>query len=200
VTLPIGTPDRAADEERPRPGRRPSAALLAATLAVLLGVTGLVLGARQDRPGQPAGAPGAPAPAAPADAVSVGDITVSGIYLRQPASPDVAAAYLSMRNAGSSDDALVSVYSGAARTTSLHGGSESVDPASMTDSGPITVPAGGTVTLSPGKGHIMLEGPTGPLRPGDRISMLLTFRSAGQLLVEAPVIAIGAPAPGGATS
>ncbi len=66
--------------------------------------------------------------------------------------------------------------------------------------GPITVPAGGTVTISPGKGHIMLEGLTGTLTTGDKVSMLLTFRSAGQLLVEAPVIAIGAPAPGGSTS
>jgi copper(I)-binding protein len=129
--------------------------------------------------------------------VSVGDITVSGIYLRQPASPDVAAAYLSMRNAGRTDDALVSVYSGAATTTTLHAGA---DDGAMTASGPITVRAGATVALSPGQGHIMLEGLTGPLRAGDKISLLLTFRSAGQLLVEAPMIAIGAPAPGGASS
>ncbi|HEX6755315.1 MAG TPA: copper chaperone PCu(A)C, partial [Mycobacteriales bacterium] len=157
MTVPTESPARVADE-RPRPGWRPSAVLVAGALVALLGVAGLVAGARQDRtaPGNQPAAPAAPAgPSAPADAVSVGDITVSGIYLRQPASPGAAAAYLSMRNAGRTDDALVSVYSGAARTATLHAGA-------MTGAGPIALPAGGTVTLSPGNGHIMLGGTTGP--------------------------------------
>jgi copper(I)-binding protein len=46
----------------------------------------------------------------------------------------------------------------------------------------------------------MLDGLTGPLAAGDTVSLLLRFRQAGQVLVDVPVIAIGAPAPGGATS
>lgn len=198
MTSPTGTPPGAQDEDRPRPGRRLPLGLVAGALAVLLGVAGLVTGARQQGPGGTAAAP--TSPAAPADGVSVGAVTVSGAYIREPASPDVAAAYLRIRNAGPAAEELVSVYSGAASETTLHGRPGVVAPGAHEESGPVPVPAGGAVTLSPGKGHIMLEGLTGPLRPGDRVSLLLRFRIAGQLLVEAPVIAIGAPAPGGATS
>ena len=74
-----------------------------------------------------------------------------------------------------------------------------VEPGAHAESGPVPVPANATVTLAPGRGHIMLEGLTGTLRPGDKVSLLLRFAKAGQVLLEAPVIAIGAPAPGGAT-
>jgi copper(I)-binding protein len=210
VTATTATPDRAEDEDRPRPARRPHLGLVAAVLAVLLGVVGLVVGASQEAPaGSPAGsaaegsigssAARSTRAGAPADAVTVGDMTVSGGYVRQPASPDVAAAYLTMRNAGADADELLSVYSGGATGTTLHGQPGAVRPGAHEDSGPIAVPPKVAVTLSPGRGHIMLEGLTGPLRPGDRVSLLLRFRIAGQLLVEAPVIAIGAPAPGGAS-
>ncbi|HZB48571.1 MAG TPA: copper chaperone PCu(A)C, partial [Mycobacteriales bacterium] len=131
---------------------------------------------------------------------AVGDLTVSNVYIRQPASPDVAAAYLTVRNAGDDADSLESAYSGAARTTTLHGQPGVVEPGAHESSGPIPVPADATVTLAPGRGHIMLEGLTGALRPGDEVSVLLRFARAGQVLVEAPVIAIGAPAPGGGSS
>jgi copper(I)-binding protein len=202
VTLPTTpTPIRAGDEQRPRRGRRPAAGLVAAALAVALGVGGLVVGARE----QSGGAGGSAPAAAPADPAAVGgtvigDLTVTGVYIRQPASPDVAAAYLSIRNAGAEADSLESAYSGAAEQTSLHGQPGVVEPGAHADSGPVPIPARGSVTLSPGKGHIMLEGLTGTLRPGDKVSLLLRFARAGQVLLEAPVIAIGAPAPGGATS
>ncbi|MFL6127741.1 MAG: copper chaperone PCu(A)C [Mycobacteriales bacterium] len=192
------TPIRAGDLDRPRRVRRPAAGFVAAAVAVALGVGGLVAGAR----GQVDGSPPAAAPADPAAAggTAVGDVTVTGVYIRQPAAPDVAAAYLSIRNAGSEPDALESAYCGAARKTLLHGQPGVVEPGAHTDSGPVPVPANGSVTLAPGRGHIMLEGLTGTLRPGDEVSLLLRFARAGQVLVEAPVIAIGAPAPGGATS
>jgi copper(I)-binding protein len=200
VSLPTTpTPIRAEDDHRPRRGRRPSAGVVAAAVAVALGVGGLVAGAR-DQAGGPAPAASAPGDPAAVAGTTVGDLTVTGVYIRQPASPDVAAAYLSVRNAGADPDSLQSAYSGAARETSLHGRPGVVEPGAHADSGPVPVPANGTVTLAPGRGHIMLEGLTGTLRPGDKVSLLLRFAAAGQVLVEAPVVAIGAPAPGGATS
>lgn len=175
--------------------RRVPAGFVAAVVAVLLGVGGLVAGARE----QGTGSVG-PVAAAPLDAVTVGDLTVSGIYIRQPASPDVAAAYLTVRNNGRTADSLRSAYSGAARQTLVHGEAGAMRAGEEADTPPVEVPADGVVTLSPGKGHIMLDGLTGALRAGDRVSLLLRFAGAGQVLVEAPVIAIGAPAPGGATS
>ena len=62
------------------------------------------------------------------------------------------------------------------------------------------VPANSVVSLTPAKGHIMLDKLTGTLKAGDTVSLLLRFDKAGQVLVDVPVIAITAPAPGGATS
>jgi copper(I)-binding protein len=195
-TTPTST--RTGDDHRRR-GRRPPAGIVAAAVAVALGVGGLVAGAREQTGGSTpaASAPGDPAAVAGS---TVGDLTITGVYIRQPASPDVAAAYLSIRNAGADEDSLRSAYSGAARETTLHGQPGVVEPGAHADSGPVPIPANGSVTLAPGRGHIMLEGLTGPLRPGDEVSLLLRFAGAGQVLVEAPVIAIGAAAPGGAPS
>ena len=198
MTLPpTPTPIRPGDDDRPRRGRRPAAGFVAAAVAVALGVGGLVAGARERAGGS---APAAPADPAAVAGSTVGDITVTGVYIRQPASPDVASAYLSIRNAAAEADSLESAYSGAARKTTLHGQPGVVEPGAHTASGPVPVPANGTVTLAPGRGYIMLDGLTGTLRPGDEVSLLLRFARAGQVLVEAPVVAIGAPAPGGATS
>ena len=65
---------------------------------------------------------------------------------------------------------------------------------------PLAVPAKQVAGLTPAKGHIMLDKLTGTLKAGDTVSLLLRFDKAGQVLVDVPVIAITAPAPGGATS
>ena len=176
--------------------RRVPAGLVAAALAVLLGVSGLVAGARQD------GGPTAdPDPAAPAAAgIAVGDITVTGAYIRQPASPDVAAAYLTVRNDGSVGDALVSAYCGAARTTTVHGDAAAMEPGQTAPQTPVVLPGNSVVSLKPAKGHIMLDGLTGRLAAGDTVSLLLRFSKAGQVLVDVPVIAPDGPPPAGATS
>lgn len=171
------------------------AGFVAAALAVLLGVGGLVAGAR-DRAAEPDAGTAAPVAAG----VTVGDVSVLDAYIRQPASPDVAAAYLTVRNNGTEADRLSSAYCGAARTTTVHGGQEAMDPGETAPQTPVDVPANSVVSLTPGSGHVMLDGLTGTLRAGDTVSLLLRFDQAGQVLVEVPVIAIGAEAPGGATS
>lgn len=186
-------PTPAPADDRPRRRSRVPAGYLAAVLAVLLGVTGLVAGARQRDGTDPGGTT-----AAAGGGTSVGAITVTYAYIRQPASPDVAAAYLTVRNDGSDADQLSTAYCGAATTTTVHGGSAAMGAGGTAPATPVPVPAGSAVMLSPGKGHIMLDGLTGTLRAGDTVSLLLRFDKAGQVLVEVPVIAIGAPAPGGA--
>jgi copper(I)-binding protein len=137
---------------------------------------------------------------------TAGDIIVRGGYLREPASPTVAAAYLSITNTGEQPDTLLSVYCGAARSTTLHdvpGAAPATSKASgggsggHVPSGPVTIAPGATLTLSPGHGHLMLTELAGPLRPGDNVSLLLSFQRSGQVLVELPVLAIGALAPDG---
>ena len=186
---------------RPRRGPGVPTGFIAAAVAVILGVAGLIVGAR-DNAGQSAAGAAAPspAPAPPANGTTVGNLTVYDAYIRQPASPDVAAAYLTVRNDGSAADQLSSAYCGAAGTTSVHADSAAMQPGDEAKSTPLRVPADATVSLTPAKGHIMLDNLTGTLKAGDTVSLLLRFDEAGQVLLDVPVISITAPAPGGATS
>ena len=59
------------------------------------------------------------------------------------------------------------------------------------------------IEVAEGAGGVMLKNQpvkAGTLKAGDTVSLLLRFDKAGQVLVDVPVIAITAPAPGGATS
>ncbi|HEY6749240.1 MAG TPA: copper chaperone PCu(A)C [Mycobacteriales bacterium] len=190
-------PDPAPADTRPRRDSRVPAGFLAALLAVVLGVGGLVVGAR-DQAGS--GTTAGPAAAAPVTGTTVGDLTVYDAYIRQPASPDVAAAYLSVRNDGDTPDRLSSAYCGAATTTTVHADSAAMQAGQEAPATPLAVPAKQVAALTPAKGHIMLDKLTGTLRAGDTVSLLLRFDKAGSVLVDVPVIGITAPAPGGATS
>jgi copper(I)-binding protein len=61
--------------------------------------------------------------------------------------------------------------------------------------GGLRIPAFGSVTLSPGKAHVMIEHLLGPLRAGQTVNLELQFANAGPVDVQARVIAINAPAP-----
>jgi len=200
VSSSTTNPSPAPTGNRPRRGPGVPAGFVAAAVAVVLGVAGLIVGARDDAGQSTPGAAASTAPAPPVDATTVGDLTVYGAYIRQPASPDVAAAYLTVRNDGKAADRLSSAYCGAAGRTSVHADSAAMQPGDEAASTPLPVPANATVSLTPAKGHIMLENLTGTLRAGDTVSLLLRFDKAGQVLLDVPVISITAPAPGGATS
>lgn len=152
----------------------------AAGFVAIVGLAGLIRGAI---PQQQAAAPATPAGP---------PIVVSGAWVREPASPDVAAGYFTVYNTSASPDTLVAVNTGAGRTAVLHAETNG----SMTvDKDGLLIPPHSSVSLSPGKGHVMIEGLFGPLKPGQSVNMELQFLHAGPLVVLAPVIAIGAPAP-----
>jgi copper(I)-binding protein len=157
-------------------------ALVVGAVIAAVGVLGLVRGAV---PSAPAGAPATAATASP-------PIVVAGAYVREPASPDVAAAYFTVYNTTDQPDTLISVSTGAGEQATLHldkGGSMT------TASGGITVPAHGSVTLKAGTGHVMIEKLFGPLRAGQTVNIELTFAINGTVLVTAPVIGVLAPTP-----
>lgn len=128
------------------------------------------------------------------DGSTAGTITVYDAYVREPATDDEAAAYFSIRNEGTASDTLLEVDSGAAATVGVH---DLPGTDGHQASAPLRIEAGQTVSLRPGEGHVMLEGPVSPIRPGQRITLLLRFADAGPLLVSAPVIPIGAEPPAG---
>jgi copper(I)-binding protein len=119
-----------------------------------------------------------------------GAITVTGAFVAEPANPSVVAVYLTFTNNTGTDDRLVKVQSGAALSATIHAGeSMAVAPQGL------TLPAHKKVGLSVGDGHIMLTNVIGAIRPGQTVDLELFFEKASELVVVAPVIAIGAPTP-----
>lgn len=116
--------------------------------------------------------------------------TVTGAYVREPASPDVAAAYFSVRNTGGAEDALTSVATSTAGTASLH----TEDGSRMAALVAPRIPAGGSLAFEPGANHVMITNP-GPLKAGDTVRLTLTFANSPALVIDAPVIGIGQEAP-----
>jgi copper(I)-binding protein len=99
----------------------------------------------------------------------VGHLQIVHPYLPDPASPSVAAVYLTVRNTGSTPDRLVSVTSPLAPVAML-----------MTEDD--TAGTGGsTGTMAP------LDGPAG-VKVGQDVRVTLHFARAGSVTVEVPVV------------
>jgi periplasmic copper chaperone A len=155
-----------------------------AGVVAVIGLAGLVRGA----------VPQAAAGGGSSSAPSAAPIVVTNAYVREPASPDVAAAYFTISNTTGTDDALIGVDTGAGKEAVLHDGSMAEMPSGL------PLPSHSSVTLSPGNGHVMIEQLLGPLKPGQTVNLQLTFAHNMPLIVEAPVIGINDPAPGTSAS
>lgn len=122
-----------------------------------------------------------------------GTITVTGAYVRAPAPPtDAAAAYFTVYNTTAHDDRLTQVVSGAGATSTLHVETGGTMTAAANG---LIIPAHGSVVLSTGTGHVMIEHLFDKLTAGQIVNLELDFQTAGPIDVVAPVIALGAPAP-----
>jgi copper(I)-binding protein len=160
---------------------RPSVSVFAAGVVAVLGMAGLIRGAVPQVTGSGVGG------------AATDPIVVSGAYVREPASPDVAAAYFTVYNTTGTDDTLTGVASGAGADAMIM--SEDSSGGMHLSAAGLRIPAHSSVTLSPGKGHVMIEHLFGTLRPGQYVNLQLTFANAGPVNLSAPVIAIRAPAP-----
>jgi copper(I)-binding protein len=104
-----------------------------------------------------------------------------------------AGAYLTIRNLSGTPDVLTAVSSRAASRVILtrHAGSGPAGPPRSVLSG-LPIPAHGTVALSPSGDDVVLIG--GPrLLAGQQVPLTLTFRHAGQIMIEATVTIPGSP-------
>lgn len=119
--------------------------------------------------------------AAPSSAAS---ITVSGAFSR-PAN-DMGAVFLTIVNAGSSDDALDAARSDVADATEVHQTYQVAGGDAMRHIPSLAIPAGATVVLKSGGYHIMLIGLKNELRVGDHFTIGLHFAHAGW--VDVPVV------------
>lgn len=127
--------------------------------------------------------------AAVAQSPAAGSLSADGAWARvSPMMERAGAAYLVIRNSGTTDDALVSVSSPAAAVVELH---ETKDDGTgqmmMSPVESIPVPAGGMAELKPGSFHIMLIDLVAPLEAGAIVPLTLTFQGGATLEVMAPV-------------
>ena len=97
------------------------------------------------------------------------------------------AVYMNLRNPGPETEALVGVSSDAAETVELHETIREGDVMRMRPVPKLEVPAGGVLEMKPGGLHIMLINLKRDLRPGDRVSVMLTFERGAPVTLEVPV-------------
>ncbi|UQX87656.1 copper chaperone PCu(A)C [Jatrophihabitans telluris] len=164
---------------------RPPWTFFVAALAILLGMAGLVRGSIPQSSASTGGAAPTTASASP--------IVVGGAYVREPANDVNAAAYFTVYNTTGTPDRLMSITSGAGAVASLHDYSASGGMIGLANG--LEIPAHGSVVLTPGKVHVMIEKLYGPIKVGQTVNLQLSFADAGDVLVTAPVIALTAPAP-----
>ncbi|MFN8622086.1 MAG: copper chaperone PCu(A)C [Chloroflexota bacterium] len=167
----------------------------AATLAALSLLAGASVATAQSPSAAPMAPMGSMTPAA--------TITVDGAWARvSPMMSMAGAAYLTIHNSGTTDDALIGATSPIAGSVETH---ETKDDGTgqmaMSPVDSIPVPAGGSVELKPGGYHIMLIDLTQPLDPGVVVPLTLTFQSGAVVEVQAVVgegpASSGAPMPMG---
>jgi copper(I)-binding protein len=119
----------------------------------------------------------------------VGDLTITGAYIPDPATPSIAAAYFTVTNSGPADR-LLSITTPAFASASVHhyrtvsGGAEEMVPLTRS-----VVPAHGQLVLAPGHDHVMLMQPRRPVVKGMTEVLVLTFVHAGRVRLTVPVVA-----------
>ncbi len=121
---------------------------------------------------------------------AVGPLTISDGYVPLPASPDVAAAYLTITNNGDTPDKLTKVTSDVTSMVMPMDEKDNNGVGSMTDLADVTIPAHTSMRFTPNHAHLMLEKPR-PLKAGDHVPMTLTFTHAGTVELDLPVVALG---------
>jgi periplasmic copper chaperone A len=171
--------------------RLPWPAVVGGTLIAVLGAAGLV---RAAVPQSPAGG------GSSIGASTAGPIAITGAYVQAPVPPSTtAAAYFTVYNTTAKADRLLSVVTGAGPTAVLHAETASGAMAAVGADG-VVIPAHGTLKLSVGKGHVMIEHVYGTLKAGQSVNISASFQNAGTVNVVAPVVGLGQSPPGGAAA
>lgn len=128
-----------------------------------------------------------------AHSFKLGELTIGHPYARATAPGQPAGgAYLSVSNAGTTGDKLVSASADVAKSVELHEMKMEGDVMRMREVSAVEVPAGKAVELKPGGLHIMLMGLKAPLKQGDKFPLKLKFEKAGEVTVTVNVEGPGA--------
>jgi periplasmic copper chaperone A len=98
-------------------------------------------------------------------------------------------AFMVIENHGSAADRLTGAATPVAGKAQVHEMSMTGNVMRMRAAGPVTVPAGGRVTLDPDGLHLMMMGMKQRLKAGDTFPITLQFEKAGEITVTATVAA-----------
>lgn len=163
---------------RSRPLRHALLAVVAGALA-LTGCAGATTTTESDTASQSS-------PASAADSAAL-KLTVTDPWAKA-ADSGMTAVFGTLTNESDTDIQIVSAATSASPMAELH---EVVADATgqmvmQPKQGGFTVPAGGSLTLAPGKDHIMVMQLTTPIKPGDEIEVTLTSADGGSVKFAAP--------------
>lgn len=126
------------------------------------------------------------AAAAPAGAVASAPQVREAWVAETPPGARHAAAYLVLTG-GARADELLAVASPVAEVAELHTVRDEGGVSRMVPEPSLALPANAEVRLAPGGRHLMLVNVKRALRPGERVPLLLRFRHAGAVTVQAEV-------------
>ena len=136
---------------------------------------------------------------APAQEFKAGDIVIEKPWARAtPKGAEVGGAYMTIRNKGETPDRLTGGSADFA-TVEVHQMTSENGVSKMRElKDGLSIPAHGSIGLSPGGYHLMFTHLTHPLTKGDSVKAMLNFEHAGPVEVEFSVMGIGAAGTGGA--
>ena len=115
-------------------------------------------------------------------------ITIADAYVRQaPPNAKATGAFMTLKNAGDKDVAVVKASSTAAKITELHNHINDNGVMRMRQVKDIVVPAKGETQLKPGSYHVMLIDMKTPLKADDHVVITLGFADGSSKEVHAMV-------------
>ena len=104
-----------------------------------------------------------------------------------PMQAGTGAAYMTIENKGSEDDALISAASDVAEAVELHDMTMEDNVMKMFHIESIEIPAGGSAELKPGGKHVMFIGLYDQLEVGQVITVILEFEKSGTRTIEVEI-------------
>lgn len=126
--------------------------------------------------------------------VTLGDLEITRGYIRaMPPRAPAGGGFITVTNKGKTDDTLIAASSPDAGAVELHEMAIKDNVMIMRQmKGGIPIPAGKTVVLQPGGLHIMFLKVPEAFKEGQTIPVTLTFKSAGTVKLDMPVISMAA--------
>lgn len=113
-------------------------------------------------------------------------ITVQDAWIRpSPMGVGVAAGYMTIRNGGPGDDALIGARADFASDVQVHESIVQDDIAVMRPVDAIPFPEGQAIALAPGGYHLMLMDVDEGIEFGDMVTITLIFEHAGEVPIQA---------------